>query len=547
MPYTKRIPHYGTPQDLIEYILDEKNYGEKIAVASSLNCNVETALSDFMRTQKRFNMQGNRVAYHIIQSFSPNDSITPAQANRIGKKLCQELYPNYECVISTHMDKGHIHNHIALNAINLNGTKLNDRLGDTREGLYGLSNTSDKIAAQYGCYIMPKRTFSKIKNKDYYYQYKEQSWKQKIKEDIENLLIKCSSLEELLEELSISGYEIKRGKYISVKIMGMQRFARLSTIDKKYTEQNLYKYYQSQNNIKLLGIKTSQNEFNSILFRKANESKEAIEKTQLAIEGKRYCQYQKTRYEEIKRYYQLKQQLEYLDKYNIKSFNDIENQIENKRLQMKSLNKDLKKNKDKFNEIIERTEKAQDYIKLYKDYQYAMSYKEIDEDYVLPAEVELFLSIQNELNIHSVDEAKQLIKASRLDRITINKLKKEVLDLQRELNHLDTIKEEKLSNSSLFIHNIKFGSNRIDYKLSNDEYFCINLPYTKEKVYIKKKYTAFNEKHQYYTLYLVDDKEYELYDENNKLMKNITGIELEQYVLDKKKEIDKGYSEIKVA
>ena len=500
-----------------------------------------------MRTQKRFNMQGNRVAYHIIQSFSPNDSITPAQANRIGKKLCQELYPNYECVISTHMDKGHIHNHIALNAINLNGTKLNDRLGDTREGLYGLSNTSDKIAAQYGCYIMPKRTFSKIKNKDYYYQYKEQSWKQKIKEDIENLLIKCSSLEELLEELSISGYEIKRGKYISVKIMGMQRFARLSTIDKKYTEQNLYKYYQSQNNIKLLGIKTSQNEFNSILFRKANESKEAIEKTQLAIEGKRYCQYQKTRYEEIKRYYQLKQQLEYLDKYNIKSFNDIENQIENKRLQIKSLNKDLKKNKDKFNEIIERTEKAQDYIKLYKDYQYAMSYKEIDEDYVLPAEVELFLSIQNELNIHSVDEAKQLIKASRLDRITINKLKKEVLDLQRELNHLDTIKEEKVSNSSLFIHNIKFGSNRIDYKLSNDEYFCINLPYTKEKVYIKKKYTAFNEKHQYYTLYLVDDKEYELYDENNKLMKNITGIELEQYVLDKKKEIDKGYSEIKVA
>ncbi|MCI9259622.1 MAG: hypothetical protein HFJ16_05200 [Romboutsia sp.] len=48
-------------------------------------------------------------------------------------------------------------------------------------------------------------------------------------------------------------------------------------------------------------------------------------------------------------------------------------------------------------------------------------------------------------------------------------------------------------------------------------------------------------------MYLVDDKEYELYDENNKLMKNITGIELEQYVLDKKKEIDKGYSEIKVA
>ena len=145
-----------------------------------------------------------------------------------------------------------------------------------------------------------------------------------------------------------------------------------------------------------------------------------------------------------------------------------------------------------------------------------MSYKEANTDYILPTEVELFLNIQNELNIHSIEEAKQLIRDSRLDRIAINKMKKEVLELQRELNHLDTIKEEKLSSSNLYIHNIKFGGNRIDYKLSNDEFFCINLPYTNKKIYISKKYIAYNEKYQYYTLYLVDDKEYKLYDENNK-------------------------------
>ena len=73
-----------------------------------------------------------------------------------------------------------------------------------------------------------------------YYQYKEQTWKQKIKEDVEPLIQKCNSIEELLEELSILGYEIKRGKNIAVKIIGMQRFARLSTIDERFSEQNLY-------------------------------------------------------------------------------------------------------------------------------------------------------------------------------------------------------------------------------------------------------------------------------------------------------------------
>ena len=54
MPYTKRVPHYSSAKELIEYILDEKNDGEKVAVASSINCNVETALSDFLRIQKQY-------------------------------------------------------------------------------------------------------------------------------------------------------------------------------------------------------------------------------------------------------------------------------------------------------------------------------------------------------------------------------------------------------------------------------------------------------------------------------------------------------------
>lgn len=543
MPITKRDAHYGSPKQLIEYILDEKHDGEKVGIASSINCNLETALTEYLDTQKRFNMKGCRVAYHIIQSFSPKDNITPEQANEIGKKLCEELYPDFQCIISTHTDKGHIHNHISINAINLNGRKLEDRLSNEKEGLYGLSDTSDKIAAKYGCYIMPRKTYLKNNKKDFYYQYKEQSFKEKIKTDLESIIYKCNSIEEFLDELSIMGYKIKRGKHISVKSIGMERFARISTIDKKYSVQNLYKFFKSKNNIKLLGIKVTQNEFNSILWQKANESKMAIEKSQISTKGKIYNEYQKTKYQEIQRYYQLKKELEYMDKYNIHSFDDIENQIQLKRNQIKVINIELKNNKKEYDEIIEKTEKAQDYIQLYKVYEYAMSYKKIDNDYILPPEVQIFLKLQNELNIHSIDDAKNLIKSTRSERIEINKKKKEILELQRELNHLDTIKESKLSQSNLFIHNIKFGGNHIDYKLSDDDKFCINLPYTNEKIYIPKKFTAFNEKYQYYTLFLVDDKQYEIYNENNQKIGNITGTELEKYVLDRKKEIDKMYSQ----
>ena len=543
MPITKREAHYGSPKELLNYILDEKNNGEKVGQISTINCNSETALLEYKDLQKKYNMKGKRVAYHIIQSFSPKDDITEEQANEIGKRLCEELYPNYQCVIATHIDKGHIHNHIAINAISLNGKKLEDRLSNEKEGLYALSDTSDKISAEYGCFIMPKKTYLKSKNKDYYHQYKEQSWKEKINEDIESILPRCDSLEEFLDELTIAGYEIKRGKNLSVKIFGMERYARLNTINPKFNMSSLYSYFKNKNNIQIKAIKCEKNSFNNSIFYNATESKTAIEKSSMQIDNNsKYSEYQKTRYQEIKRFYKLKQQLEYLDKYNIKSFEDIDKQIELKRSQIKSENIVFKKHKKEYQEIIETTQKAQDYIKLYKVYEYAKSYQEQDPKYIMPKEVEIFLNLQKELKIHSIDEARNLIKSSRQERIYINKSKKEILDLQRELNHLDTIKEEKLSSSGLFIHNIKFGGNHIDYKNSKDDVYCITLPYTKEKMYIPKKYTAYNEKYQYYTLYLVDDKEYELYNNENQKIKNITGKELEEHVINKKKEIDKLYS-----
>ena len=100
--------------------------------------------------------------------------------------------------------------------MNLDGKKLEDRLANEKEGLYGLSDMSDSIASEYGCYIMPQKTYKLSENKDYYYQYKEQSYREKIREDLELLIPRCDSVDELLEELLIRGYQIRRGKYLSL-------------------------------------------------------------------------------------------------------------------------------------------------------------------------------------------------------------------------------------------------------------------------------------------------------------------------------------------
>jgi hypothetical protein len=325
----------------------------------------------------------------------------------------------------------------------------------------------------------------------------------------------------------------------------MSKSARIHSLGEEYSESSLRKYFENKSlspNIEIEDINIVINSFNNTLLESSAESKTAIEKSTLQVKGKVYTEYQKTRYMEIKRYYQFKSQLEYLEEHNIRSFEEMEKQISSKRKEIKYKNADLKKYKETSNKILGDTEKAQDYIKLYETYQYAIFYKEQDNDYTLPEEVNIFLKLQKELNIKSVEEARQLIKLSRSSRIQINKMKKEILELQKNLNHLDTIKEEQMSKSNLYIHSIKFGGNRIDYSKSDDDYWYVDLPYTNENIRIEKRFTAYNEKLKTYTLYLIDDKKYILYDNKGNVIKSIIGKELETYISDKKKENDNKYS-----
>lgn len=87
--------------------------------ASSLNCEVETAMEQFKNTKRVHDKMDGTQTFTLIQSFHPKerDMKTPEEFNELGRKLADRLFPGFETVIKTHTDKGHIHNHIVINTI----------------------------------------------------------------------------------------------------------------------------------------------------------------------------------------------------------------------------------------------------------------------------------------------------------------------------------------------------------------------------------------------------------------------------------------------
>lgn len=515
MPYTKRKVHYGSADNLINYICNEEKTDGGLLI-STLNCNVDTAAQEFKNNLHHWKNKGDRVAYHLIQSFHPDDPITPEQANEIARRMCEELYPDFQCVICTHIDRAHIHNQIAINAVNLHGRKLEDRLANAKEGLYGYKTVSDRLAKEYGCFVFPEQKITFHKHKDYYYEYKEQTWKTTITSDIDRIKDKCHSMDEFYQELIGLGYNIKYGKNIAIKAVGMKRYARFYKLGDGYDIKDLKEYLEAKEieEKDLPDINVNPSEINQPYIAKIKESRTAIIVTSKAARGKVYSEYQKTRYNEVRRFHQLKEELDTLSKHNIYSYKDLSNNVEELRTKIRNKNSELFKYRNENKDIIQNAEKAQDFIRLFKINEYAKYYQSIDKNYKLPSEVIVFQKIQEELGINTIDDAHKVIDNAREVRLTINEAKSEILELQKEMNKLDIIKEEELLKSDLYIHNVKFGANRIDYPNSTDDKWCVKLPYSNDYIFIDKSLVTFNHKNEFYTMFLIDDKQYGVYSED---------------------------------
>ena len=223
----------------IAYILNPEKTDEKLLV-SSYGCASETAAREFEWTRKIAEQKGMNpvriIARHVIQSFEIGE-VTPELAHEIGKQFADEILGGkYEYVLTTHIDKDHVHNHLIFNAVDFvdyYAYKSYKRI------YYDMREVSDRLCKENGLSVIPPSQNKGMGYKEYTEAKRGTSWKQKLKQTIDRLVITAKDYDDFLRLMQEAGYEIKTGKYISFRAEGQERFTRSKTIGENYTEERI--------------------------------------------------------------------------------------------------------------------------------------------------------------------------------------------------------------------------------------------------------------------------------------------------------------------
>lgn len=522
-------------------------------LVSGINCSPDANLAhnEMLMINRLYNNKGRRTGYHIYQSFNYTDKLTYEEAHEIGIETAKRLYPEFQAVVATHIDKAHIHNHIVLNSVNIKtGKKLTDSLWH-EEGISNLRKVSDEISKEYGLTVLNDAPpINKYSNKNFLYNFANKSWRVQIKEDIERLIENAEDFEELLELLGNEGYLINRGKYVSVKTFGMKRFVRLKTIDDgKYSEKNLrqriksirYKTYQDQllesKHILYKNIpeeqksnKIDRNKLSGYMSLQQYKMKTFINKQDTLannLTDENISEYYKRRYLIVKEINQINKVFEIMNSEKINSYNDVDQRI----LQYEDDYYLLKRNYDNLKIHNRQLQKLMPIAKIYIETCYyndalkeCSSADKIEMKKNYSKELKLFEEAKKELNAFkstaSIEEAKQIITEANTLKAETNACLLAIKKIEEKIDRLNYIKSYSYRNEIDKMNKILtkgfyankeqiLDSDRKGKKLVmlRDQRTCLEVD--QEAVswvkYNKKAY-----------VYIIEDERYRVYDKENK-------------------------------
>lgn len=247
MAVTKIKAIRGTLSKALAYIMNPEKTDEKMLI-SSYGCATETAAQEFEWTRKIAEQQGMNpvkiIARHVIQSFDVGE-VSPELAHEIGKQFADEILGGkYEYVLTTHIDKDHVHNHLIFNAVDFVD---HHAYKSYKKIYYDMRETSDRLCKENGLSVIPPSQGKGMSYKEYTEAKRGTSWKQKLKLTIDRNIIVAKDYDEFLKLMQDAGYEIKTGKYISFRVEGQERFTRAKTIGENYTEERIKERIQGRN------------------------------------------------------------------------------------------------------------------------------------------------------------------------------------------------------------------------------------------------------------------------------------------------------------
>ncbi len=226
----------------IQGLRDVMNYAtqdyktEKQFYVSGINCMPDTARQQMLLTKKRWAKEGGIVAFHGYQSFAPGE-VTPELAHEIGMKLANELWGDrFEVIVATHVDKVHLHSHFVLNSVSfLDGKRYNDC-----KATYALMRrTSDRLCRENKLSVIEQPQHGKQRSYDAWQAERDgkPTWWSLIRSDVDQAIRQSMTYTQFIRHLCELGYELKQGKYLSIRPEGKERFVRLKTLGETYTEE----------------------------------------------------------------------------------------------------------------------------------------------------------------------------------------------------------------------------------------------------------------------------------------------------------------------
>lgn len=218
------------PRTVINYVCNKEKTTDKLI--SGKDCMPESCEYEFAEVKKAFGKTDGRTYYHMIQSFSPDDRITPEQAHEVGLKMA-ELFEGYQVLVVTHTNKAHIHNHLVINSVNFeNGKKLTI----SNQELERIKNYSNSICLKNGWDVTEAKTRRNRNPK----------WKQIIIEDALTAMAESYSMDEYISKLKELGIYVSYNpeyKYMTYSDAEGHKCRDAKLFDERLLKKNLEIYF----------------------------------------------------------------------------------------------------------------------------------------------------------------------------------------------------------------------------------------------------------------------------------------------------------------
>ena len=236
------------------FMADRLDYDQKAEktiggdLVSSYMCLPESAAEEFEASKKLYFLTTGRrqdpahdiLMYRIIQSFKPGE-ITPEEANRLGYELAMKFTKGqHQFVVSTHVDKAHIHTHIEFNSTNLN---CDGKFQNVKDSAFILRELNDDLCRVHGYSVIENPKPSAKKQKEMAAAQYGSSHKEQLRQAIDRVLPDSRDYEDFLAKMRAEGYEVKEGKQLSFRAPGWDRFTRSDKLGSDYTREALQERY----------------------------------------------------------------------------------------------------------------------------------------------------------------------------------------------------------------------------------------------------------------------------------------------------------------